>query len=179
MSAHDEFQQKVEHTLESFHRELSSIRTGRATVSILDPVQVSCYGAMMPLNQVATLRVGDATCLIVEPFDKSNIAAIEKGIVSANIGLTPNVDGLILRINLPQLTEDKRKEFSKQVTQKAETARATVRNLRIKAKETLKEEAESEDDEFQLEKHLQEAVDVAMKKIDEIKDKKIHDIMSI
>jgi len=175
----EEFEQKAIATLESFRKELQSIRTGRATTSILDPVHVSCYGSMMPLIQVATVRIGDATSLIIEPWDKQNIPAIEKGIVAANLGVSAVVEGTLLRINLPPLTEDKRKELAKQVNQKAEHTKAVLRNLRIKVKESIKETCESDDDEFRVEKELQVHVDNTMKKIDEIKEKKIHEIMEI
>jgi ribosome recycling factor len=179
MATVEDFQQKSISTLDSFRKELQTIRTGRASITILDPVHVSCYGAMMPLSQVATVRIGDATSIIIEPWDKQNIPAIEKGIIAANLGVSAVVEGTLLRINLPPLTEDKRKDLAKQVNQKAEHAKAVLRNLGIKAKESIKEESESDDDEFRMEKELQTHVDETMKKIDEIKDKKIHEIMEI
>ena len=115
--------EQFDKVLEHFHHELSSVRTGRANPALLSTVMVESYGAKVPLQQVASITVSDAKTLTISPWDKSQLQEIEKGIIAANLGFTPGNDGNVIRINLPPLTEDRRKEMVKLVGQMAESAR--------------------------------------------------------
>ncbi|MGE3841411.1 MAG: ribosome recycling factor [Vicinamibacterales bacterium] len=162
----------VEHT----RRELAGVRTGRASVTILDPVHVEAYGATMPLNQVASLSVPEPTTIVAQPFDPSLMAAIEKAIRTANLGLNPNNDGKVIRIPLPMLTEERRKELSKLVHKMAEEGRNGVRQVRRDAndriKKLLKDHLVSEDDERRGLDEMQKLTDAQVGVIDDFQKKK-------
>src|SRR5262249_20797485 len=142
---------RMESQLEHVRRELGGIRTGRASVTILDSVHVEAYGSHMPLNQVASLSIPEPTMIVAQPFDPSLMGVIEKAIRSSNLGLNPTNDGKIVRIPIPALTEDRRKELSKLVHKYAEEGRNGVRQVRREAndklKKLLKDHTISEDDE--------------------------------
>lgn len=169
--------------IEFFHHELSTLRTGRASAGLLATVTVNSYGATVPLNQVANISVPDAKTLVVTPWDKSQLGEVEKGILAANLGLTPNNDGNVIRINMPQMTEERRKELVKLVGQMAEKARIAVRGGREEVlKQAKKMEADkemSEDDLAKFQKHLQDLVDKCNGEIKQIAEDKEKEVMTV
>jgi ribosome recycling factor len=162
--------------LEHVRHELAGTRTGRASVTLLDGVTVEAYGSKMPLNQVAGLSVPEPTLIVAQPFDPSQIAAIEKAIRSAGLGLNPANDGKVVRIPLPALTEDRRKELSRLVHKLAEEGRNSVRQIRRDAndrvKKLLKDHKISEDDEKKSLDDVQRLTDGYVRQIDELQKKK-------
>ena len=125
-----EAQERMEKTIEAFHKELGNIRTGRASPALVEGLLVEQYGTTMPLQGLAGVSAPEARMLVIKPYDKSSIPAIEKALQNSDLGLTPNNDGEVIRINLPQLTEERRKEMVKQVHRKAEDSRIAIRNIR-------------------------------------------------
>ena len=171
---------KMSKSVESFESELSTVRTGIASASILDRIEVMYYGFKTPLNQVASISVPEARMLLIKPYEKSTLKDIEKAIVEANIGLTPNNDGTVIRIIIPALTEERRRELCKQVSRYSEDAKVSVRNIRRDANDTVKKNKEvSEDVRKGLEEDIQKLTDEFVKKIDSIAKNKEQDIMSI
>ena len=133
---------KMSKSVESFEGELSTVRTGVASASILDRIEVMYYGFKTPLNQVASISVPEPRMLIIKPYEKSTLKDIEKAIVEANIGLTPNNDGTLIRIIIPALTEERRKELCKQVSRYSEDAKVAIRNIRRDANDSVKKNKE-------------------------------------
>ena len=171
---------KMSKSVESFESELSTVRTGVASASILDRVEVMYYGFKTPLNQVASISVPEPRMLVIKPYEKSTLKDIEKAIVEANLGLTPNNDGTLIRIIIPALTEERRKELCKQVSRYSEDAKVSIRNIRRDANDTVKKNKEvSEDTRKGLEEDIQKLTDEFVKKIDSIAKDKEKDIMSI
>lgn len=166
---------------EHVRHELSGVRTGRASVTILDSVHVEAYGARMPLNQLAGLSVPEPSLIIAQPFDPSQLAAIEKAIRSSDLGLNPASDGKVVRIPIPSLTEDRRKELSRHVHKLAEEGRNSVRQVRRDAndrlKKLLKDHAISEDDEKKGLDEVQKLTDNHIRQIDELQKKKDQDLL--
>ena len=176
----EQTQSKMSKSVESFEGELSTVRTGVASASILDRIEVMYYGFKTPLNQVASISVPEPRMLLIKPYEKSTLKDIEKAIVEANIGLTPNNDGTVIRIIIPALTEERRKELCKQVSRYAEDAKVSIRNIRRDANDTVKKNKEvSEDSRKGLEENIQKLTDEFVKKIDLIAKDKEKDIMSI
>ena len=171
-----EVKKRMDAAIEHVRRELSGVRTGRATVSLLDPVHVDAYGASMPLNQVASLSVPEPALIVAQPFDPSLTAAIERGIQKANLGLNPASDGKVIRIPIPPLTEERRKELSRLVHKYAEEGRNAVRQVRRDAndrlKKLLKEHKISEDDERRALDEVQKITDQHVQLIDDVQKKK-------
>ena len=169
--------------LEALRVKLSHLRTGRATIAILEPVKVDAYGQMMPLNQVATLTVPEPRMIMVAPFDKSQIPAIEKAIQSAGLGLNPNSAGNVIRVPIPALTEERRKDLAKQVKSMAEDIRVSVRNARRDANEALKKMEKdgtlSADELKKLTEKVQKATDGTITKIDDMSKKKEAEVMEV
>src|SRR3954471_12477077 len=163
-------------TLEHVRHELAGVRTGRASVTILDSVHVEAYGAKMPLNQVAGLSVPEPTLIIAQPFDPSLLGVIEKAIRASDLGLNPANDGKVVRIPLPALTEERRKELSRHVHKQAEEGRNGVRQVRRDAndrlKKLLKDHKISEDDERKGLEQIQKVTDDHVKLIDDLQAKK-------
>ena len=149
--------------VDSLKSDLSGLRTGRANVALLDPVMVEVYGSMMPLNQVATVSAPEPRMLSVQVWDRSNVIPVEKGISHANLGLNPIIDGQTLRLPLPDLTQDRRKELAKLAGKYAEGAKIAIRNVRRDAMEALKEDEKkkeiSEDERKRLEVEVQKLTD--------------------
>ena len=168
--------------VEALKSDLSGLRTGRANVSLLDPVQVEVYGAMMPLNQVATVSAPEPRMLSVQVWDKTNLTAVEKGIAHANLGLNPMIDGQTLRLPMPDLTEERRKDLAKLAGQYAEKAKVAIRNVRRDAMESLKADEKkkeiSEDDRKRLEDEVQKLTDQHVKETDEAAAKKEQEILT-
>jgi ribosome recycling factor len=177
-----EVKKRMDGVLEHVRRELAGIRTGRASVNLLDSVHVEAWGSLMPLNQVASLSVPESTMIVATPFDPSQMGAIEKAIRSANLGLNPSNDGKAVRIPLPPLTEDRRKELSKLVHKQAEEGRNGVRQVRRDAndrlKKLLKDSAISEDDERRGLDDVQKLTDQHVGLIDEMQKKKDAELLN-
>lgn len=175
--------QRMDGAIEAFQRELASVRTGRASVSLLDRVHVNAYGSSMPLNQVATVTAPEARLLLIQPYDRSMIGAIEKGIMESDIGMSPSNDGQVIRIAVPPLTEERRKEFVKLAHKMAEEGRVAVRNVRRdvlnEAKRAEKEGELSKNELGRLQDEVQKITDEHVKKIDEILGRKEAEIMEV
>lgn len=175
--------EKMEASLEAYRRDLSKIRTGRASLSLLDGIKVDAYGSPMPLNQVATLTLPESRVIAIQAWDLQLLGAIEKSIFSSDLGLNPANDGKLIRITIPQLTEERRKELVKQVKKISEEYRVAVRNSRREAIDTLKKQKNnkeiSEDDFFKLQNEVQKETDNFIKKIDEILVEKEKEVMEV
>lgn len=164
---------------DAFKRELQKLRTGRANLSILDGIKVDYYGSPTPLNQVAALNIADPRLITVKPWDKTMLAAIEKAIVGGNIGITPSNDGETVRLPIPPLTGEVRKNLVKDLKKKAEDARVVVRNLRRDANDMIKAAEVSEDDEARALKQIQKFIDEAVARIDADAIAKEKEIMEV
>ena len=176
-------EKKMKSTLDAFRHELGTIRTGRATVSLLDGISVDYYGTPTPLNQVAKLAVPDPTLITVQPFDPSISEAIEKAIRKADLGLNPANDGKTIRVPIPPLTEERRKQLAKKAAQTAETARTALRQVRRDANEEIKklekDHVVSQDDEKRGLEEIQKLTDRYVSLVDDqlkVKEKEILEI---
>jgi ribosome recycling factor len=178
-----DLQGSIEKALEAFRRDLTKVRTGRANVAILDGVKVDYYGTPTPLNQVASVNVPDARLITIKPWEKTLIPEIEKSIRAAQLGLNPNSDGEIVRVPMPPLTEERRKDLVKMVKKMAEEAKVALRAHRRDANEMLKsflkDKTITEDEEKGGLKKVQEATDASVTKVDEITAKKEAEIMEV
>jgi len=174
---------RMRKSLAALKDELSRIRTGRANVSLLDRVKVSYYGSDIPVNQVANLSVPEPRMIVISPWEKPMLQAIEKAILASNIGITPNSDGEVIRIILPELTEDRRKEFVRQVKQLGEKTRVAVRNVRRDANEDVKRQVKgegmSEDEGKRMQERIQTLTDHVIAEIDHVLDRKEQDILTV
>lgn len=167
--------QAFEHTVQEF----SGVRTGRANAGILNRVTVDYYGTQTPLQQLASFSVPEARMLIVQPFDKSSIAAVERAIQAADLGLNPSNDGNIIRLAFPSLTEERRRELIKVVRGLAEDGKIAVRNVRRHCKDLIEAEEVSEDDVHRAEKVLQELTDAHVSKIDDALTRKEDELLEV
>lgn len=180
-AAEDDMKGAAEH----LGKELAKVRTGRATPKLLDPVQVDVpsYGAVMPLNQLATVNAADARLLVVTPWDKSTITDIERGIVAAGLGLNPSNDGQVVRVPVPALTNDRRQALVKQVKQTGEDAKVRIRHIRREYNDTFKDAEKdgdlSEDDLRRMLAKVQELTDSYVAKIDEIVGEKEAEVLEV
>ena len=169
--------------VDAFKRSLAKVRTGRANLALLDDVRVEYYGAPTPLNQVATMNVADARLITVKPWEKNLISPIEKAIRNANLGLNPIADAELVRVPIPPLTQERRKELAKQIKHMAEEARVAVRSARRDGNELLKsaetDKELSEDDSKRGQKSVQEITDKHIKQIDEIAANKEKEILEL
>jgi ribosome recycling factor len=176
-----EVKKRMDGAIDHVRKELAGLRSGRASVSILDPVHVEAYGATMPLNQVASMSVPEPTLIVVQPFDPSLLHTIEKAIQKANLGLNPATDGKVLRVPIPPLTEERRKEMSRLVHKYAEDARNSVRQVRRDAnerlKKLLKDHKISEDDERRALDDVQKITDQHVTAIDDLQKKKDQELL--
>ena len=175
--------EKMEKSVDTFRVELSKVRTGRASISILDGINVDAYGSAMPLNQVGTLTIPESRMIAIQPWDPQMLPAIEKAILKSDIGLNPVNDGKIIRLNIPMLTEERRKELVKMVKKIAEDFRVAIRNARRDAIETLKKQKKdkeiSEDELFKYQDEAQAETDAHVKKIDEATAVKENEVMEV
>ena len=180
-SLNAEVKKRMDSTIEHVRKELSGLRSGRVSVSLLDPVHVEAYGTSMPLNQVATLSIPEPTLIVAQPFDPSLLGAIERGVQKSNLGLNPASDGKVLRIPIPALTDERRKELSRLVHKYAEEGRNAVRAVRRDAndrlKKLLKEHKISEDDERRAIDEVQKITDHHVTMIDELQKKKDSELL--
>ena len=178
-----EAREKMEKSLEAFRQELVHIRTGRASVGLLDNIDVEVYGSKMKLNQVATVTAPEARMLVVQPWDKTQLAAIEKAIQRSPLDITPSNDGNVIRLPMPQLTEDRRKDLMKVVGKMAEEARISVRNIRrheVEAGKKLQKDGDlPEDDAHKLTADIQKLTDEYVGKIDNAVKTKDSEIMEV
>ncbi|EMD16307.1 ribosome recycling factor [Eggerthia catenaformis OT 569 = DSM 20559] len=173
-----ETEEKMEKTIKAYKNELVNIRTGRANPSMLDRVMVDYYGSPTPLNQISGISVVEGRQLLVKPYDKSSMKDIERAVYEADLGLTPQNDGAVIRINIPPLTEERRKELVKQVKKLAEEAKIAIRNQRRKAND-LVEKGEDEDAVKEGKKDIQKLTDKFIQEIDDITKDKESDLMTV
>ena len=175
-------ERRMKGAVEALKSDLQGLRTGRANTSLLDPVVVEVYGSMMSLSQVATVSAPEPRMLSVQVWDKSNMTPVEKGIAHANLGLNPIIDGQTLRLPIPDLTQDRRKELAKLAGQYAEKAKIAIRNVRRDAMESLKTDEKkkeiSEDDRKRSEEQVQKLTDQYVKETDEAAAKKEQEILT-
>ena len=174
-----EVEEKMENAINALENRFKTVRTGRANASSLDGVKVNYYGVDTPLNQLATISVPEARQLLIKPFDKSCLANIEKGIYEADLGYTPNNDGETIRIIIPDLTEDRRKELVKQVKAMCEDSKVAIRNARRDGMDDVKKAEFSEDVEKQMEDDIQNLVNTYNKKAEDMTKEKENDLMSV
>lgn len=176
-------EQKMQKSLEAFRHDLAKVRTGRAHTGILDHVQVEYYGSYMPINQVANITLIDARTIGVQPWEKPMIAKVEKAIRESDLGLNPATQGDLIRVPMPMLTEERRKELIKVVRHEAEAAKVAVRNLRRDAiahlKDALKKHELSEDDERRAQDDIQKLTDRYVAEVDKILGEKEKDLMAV
>jgi ribosome recycling factor len=176
-----DLQRRMHGAVDALKHDLSGLRTGRASTALLDTIQVEVYGANMPLNQVATVSVPEPRMLTVQVWDRSNVQPVEKTIRSAGLGLNPITDGQLIRLPIPDLTEDRRKELAKLVGQYAEKARIAVRNVRRDGMDQLKQDEKkhqiSEDEHKRLGLEVQKLTDDTIQEIDDLADSKEKEIL--
>ena len=173
---------KMTTALESLTREFAAVRTGRASTALLDTVRVDYYGTPTPVNQVASISVPDARTLLIQPWEATQLQAIEKAIIKSDLGLNPANDGKLIRLNMPTLTEERRKQLAKTVHKIAEEGRVAIRNVRREANDKLKVMAKdkkvSEDEERRGHDQIQKTTDRFVAKVDELLKKKEQEILS-
>ncbi len=178
-----EAQAKMTKVVEAFRHELTLLRTGRATTAIVDHLKVNYYGSDMPLSQVATVVVSDARSLTITPWEKQMVQAVEKAIMASDLGLTPNTAGQVIRINLPPLTEERRKDLSKHVHHEGEGAKISVRGVRRdsiqQVKELLKDKQVTEDEAHRADDEIQKLTDRYTREVDEAVKVKEQELMAV
>ena len=178
-----EFQRKMEKTLDVLASDFAAVRAGRANAQVLDRITVEYYGQPSPINQVGTVASPDPRTLVIQPWDGSLLKAIEKAIQTSDLGINPQNDGRVIRLVFPQLTEERRKDLTKQVRKYAEDAKVAVRNIRRDAVDYVKKAQKkgelTEDDQKKAEKDIQELTDKYIKKIDEMCAKTDKELMEI
>ena len=180
---HSDAETRMKKSVEALRHDLTRLRTGRASTALVEHLKVSYYGSHMPLTQVANIAVTDARSITITPWEKSMVAPIEKAIMASDLGLTPNTAGTTIRINLPALTEERRRELSKHVGHEGESAKVAVRNIRRDAmhqvKDLLKDKQISEDDERRAEDDIQKLTDLYVKEVDAVVRAKEEELMAI
>lgn len=183
MSAYAEAKEHMEKALEAMRREFGTVRTGKASASVLDSVRVRAYGSMMPLNQVATVSAPEPRMLIVQPWDKGLMGDIERGIRDSNLGLNPANDGNIIRVPIPALNEERRKELAKSLHKLAEEGRVAVRHSRQEANKEVKQQQSdskiSEDDSRREQDKIQKLTDEYIAKIEQMLKHKEEEVMEV
>ena len=176
-------QARMAKSIEALRHDLTKLRTGRATTALVDHLKVNYYGSDMPLTQVASVTVTDARSLTISPWEKQMVSAVEKAILASDLGLTPNTAGTVIRINIPALTEERRRDLSKHVHGEGENAKIAIRNIRRDAnqqiKDLLKEKQITEDEERQNQDDIQKLTDKAIKDVDEVVKTKEQELMSV
>lgn len=178
-----EAKEKMQKAAQNLQRELGQIRAGRANASLLDRITVNYYGAPTPLNQMASIQIPEARVLMITPFDKSILQDVEKAIMTSDIGISPTNDGNVIRLIIPQLTEERRKELAKDVKKEAENAKIAVRNIRRDAIDEYKKQQKNgditEDDLRGLEKEVQKLTDESIKEVDKIASDKEQELLDV
>jgi ribosome recycling factor len=174
---------KMDKTIQSFKKDLASIRTGRANPSMLDMIKVDVYGQMMPINQLATVSVPEARLITVQVWDQSNVKAVDSAIQKSELGINPQIDGSVLRLRIPDLTEERRKELIKVLKNIGEKNKVSVRNIRREANDELKKLTKdkkiSEDESKTFEKNIQKTTDDHIANIDKILTEKEKEILQV
>jgi len=170
-------------SIESLRHNLVKVRTGRANTGLVDSIKVNYYGSDMPLSQVASVSIGDARSIIITPWEKQMVGAVEKAILASDLGLTPNTAGTTIRLNIPALTEERRKDLAKVVHGEGEDAKVAIRNIRRDAnhqvKELLKDKQITEDESSRTEAEIQKITDAAIKDVDEVIKAKETELMAV
>ncbi|MCX7513635.1 ribosome recycling factor [Frateuria sp. STR12] len=176
-------QTRMGKSIDALKHDLTRLRTGRASIALVDHIKVPYYGSDMPLNQVASVSLADARSILITPFEKTMVAPIEKAIMASDIGVTPNTAGTAIRLNMPPLTEERRKELAKHVSHEGENAKIAIRNIRRdamqKAKDLLKDKQISEDDERRADDEIQKLTDRFVKEVDAVVKAKEDELMAI
>ena len=179
----DKTDKEMDESVQYFKKELSHVRAGKAQTSLLDGIKVEYYGSLTPLNQLANVSAPEARLLTVQPYDKSSLEDIEKAIMSAGLGLNPSNDGNIIRIPLPILSEERRKELVKHVSDIAEKTRISIRNTRRDANEEIKKQVQSdslsEDAKYEAEEEIQTITDAHTESVDKLLEKKEEEILTV
>ncbi len=178
-----QYEEKMEKALDNLLNEFTSIRAGRANPHVLDKIRVDYYGTPTPLQQVANISVPEARMLVIQPWEASLIKEIEKAIMCSDLGITPNNDGKAIRLNFPELTEDRRKEMAKDVKKKGENTKVVIRNVRRDANDAVKKQSKaneiSEDEVKDMENKIQKLTDQYIEKVDKAVDEKSKEIMTV
>jgi ribosome recycling factor len=178
-----DFETRMQAAVDALTREFASVRTGRANAALLDAVRVEAYGNTTPINQVASVSVPDPRTILIQPWDASQLKEIEKGIVKSDLGLSPSNDGKVIRLTMPTLTEERRKQLAKTVGKFAEDARVAIRNARREANDRMKALAKdkkiSEDEERRGHDQIQKATDRFTAKVDELTKKKEQELLTV
>ena len=176
-------QARMAKSIDALRHTLVKVRTGRASTALVEHLKVNYYGSDVPLSQVATVTISDSRSLTITPWEKQIVGAVEKAILASDLGLTPNTAGTTIRLNLPALTEERRRELSKVVHSEGEDTKVAIRNIRRDAnqqvKELLKEKQISEDDERRTEDEIQKITDAAIKDVDEVVKGKEQELMAV
>ena len=176
-------QARMAKSIEALRHNLVKVRTGRANAGLVDSIKVNYYGSDMPLSQVASVAVGDARSITITPWEKQMVGAVEKAILASDLGLTPNTAGTVIRLNIPPLTEERRKDLTKVVHHEGEDAKVAIRNIRRDAnhqvKELLKDKHITEDDASRSEQEIQKITDAAIKDVDEVVKAKEQELMAV
>lgn len=176
-------QTRMTKSIEALRHTLIKVRTGRASTALVEHLKVNYYGSDMPLSQVASVAVSDARSLTITPWEKQMVSAVEKAILASDLGLTPNTAGTTIRLNLPALTEERRKELSKVVHSEGEDSKVAIRNIRRDAnqqvKDLLKDKAVTEDDVRRTEDDIQKLTDKAIKDVDDVVKAKEQELMAV
>ncbi|GAB3091011.1 ribosome recycling factor [Lysobacter terrae] len=176
-------QNRMAKSVEALRHDLVKVRTGRASTALVDTIKVNYYGSDMPLGQVASVAVADARSLTITPWEKAMVGAVEKAILASDLGLTPNTAGTVIRLNLPALTEERRKELTKVVHSEGEDAKVAIRNIRRDAnsqvKELLKEKKITEDEVTRTEGEIQKITDSAIKDVEDVVKAKEQELMAV
>lgn len=174
---------RMQKSVEAFRHDLTKLRTGRASTALVEHLKVNYYGADMPLSQVASIAVTDARSLTITPWEKQMVSPVEKAILGSDLGLTPNTAGTVIRINIPALTEERRRDLSKHVHAGGEDAKIAIRNIRRDAnhqvKELLKDKQVTEDEVRRTEDDIQKLTDKAIKDVDDVVRAKEQELMAV
>ena len=174
---------KMDKTIQSYKKDLSSLRTGRANASMLDMIKVDVYGQMMPINQLASISVPEARLITIQVWDQTNIKAVDAAIQKSDLGINPQIDGSVLRIRIPDLTEERRKDLIKILKNIGEKNKVSIRNIRREAndelKKLIKDKKISEDENKVLEKNIQKVTDDSILNIDKISEEKEKEILQV
>lgn len=180
---YNNYEEKMKKALEALRREFGSLRTGRATPALLEKVMVDFYGTPTPVNQVANVSVPEPRMIVIQPWEKTMVQPIEKAIMKSDLGMNPNSDGAVIRLNIPQLTQERRQEIVKQVHKKAEESRVVVRNLRRDANDAVKklekDKLISEDEVKKGQEDVQKLTDKYIKEVDSIMTAKEKEVMEV
>ena len=177
------YSSKMEKSISSFKKDISTLRTGRANTNMLDIIKVDCYGQLMPIEQLATVSVPEARLISIQVWDKSNVSLIDSAIQKSDLGINPQIDGQIIRLRIPDLTEERRKDLIKVLKNMNEKSKISIRNIRREANEELKKKLKdkiiSEDQSKNFEKIIQKITDTSIEKVDQITSDKEKEIIQI